>query len=83
MEWLALMGNTTVPLMPSTVTTNLLLLASTANLLVKLVVGVVPRATAGVEAMPRSAVAEVVTDELARPNKDKPVALVPVMATLE
>jgi len=46
-------GKTTVPLMPSTVTTNLLLELSTAKLLAKLIVGVVPNATAGEDSIPR------------------------------
>ena len=69
--------------MPSTVTTNVLLVASTAKLLAKLTVGVVPYVTAGVEAIPRKAKLDLFTVESERPNNAVPAALVLVMATLD
>ena len=69
--------------MPSTVTTNELLVASTAKLLAKLTVGVVPKVTAGVESIPRTAKFDLVTAESEKPNKAMPAALVPVTATLD
>ena len=79
------MGNTTVPLIPSTVTTKVLLVASTAKLLAKLMVGVVPMATAGVDAIPRVAKDDLVTDELVKPSNVVAMVLVvgTVMAMLE
>ena len=63
------MGKTTVPLIPSTVTTKVLLVASTAKLLAKLMVGVVPMATAGVEEIPRVASVDFVTEVSEKPKR--------------
>ena len=70
------MGKTTVPLMPSTVTTKVLLVASTAKLFAKLMVGVVPMATAGVEAMPRVASNDLVTEVSVKPKRSFAVVVV-------
>ena len=61
------MGITTLPLMPSTVTTKVLLVASTAKLFDVLMVGVAPVAMPGVEVVPR-----VATDDLASVALEKP-----------
>ena len=55
--------------MPLTVTTKELLVASTAKLLAMLMVGVVPKAVAGVEAIPLIAKLEMTTVLLSKPNK--------------
>mgnify|MGYP007006579188 CR=1 FL=1 len=79
------MGKTTVPLMPSTVTTKVLLVASTAKLLAKLMVGVVPMAIAGVEAIPRVAKFDLAIEEFENPSNVVANVLVvgTVMAILE
>ena len=69
--------------MPSTVTTKVLLVASTAKLLAKLMVGVVPTAIAGVEAIPRVAKVDLLTAVLLNPSKAVAVAVEPVMAILD
>ena len=58
-------------------------MASTAKLLAKLMVGVVPMATAGLEVIPRVAKADFATAVLLKPNRAVAVAVEPVMAMLD
>ena len=69
--------------MPSTVTTNVLLVASTAKLFAKLMVGVAPTATPGVDEIPRVATVDLATDEFEKPSNDVAVAFAKVIAMLD
>ncbi len=77
------MGRTTVPLMPSTVTTKVLLVASTAKLFAKLIVGVVPMAIAGEEEIPRVAKLDLATAVSLKPSKAVAFVVVPEMEMLD
>ena len=69
--------------MPSTVTTNVLLVASTAKLFAKLMVGVAPTATPGVDEIPRVAMLDFSTDEFEKPSNDVAVAFALLMDILD
>ena len=77
------MSKLTVDLMPSTVTMNLLLVASTLKLVAVFTVGVEPDVVAAVEGMPRVATVSVETTAALSPSAVAAAVLTPETVMLE